>query len=163
MLATLLQYSFGFVQEEGKASHRAQPSGGGLYPIEMYPIVFSGTDECASGVYHYDVEAHALESLWERPFLETDIAEFFSYPWALKTSVALVMTSVFDRNKKKYGPRGYRQILIEAGHIGQNIYLVGESLGLKCCGFDGVNERALEKLLDVDGYSESVVYTILIG
>ena len=54
-------------------------------------------------------------------------------------------------------------ILQESGHIGQNIYLVSEALGLKCCALAGTKDENLEKLIDIDGITESVVYALAVG
>ncbi len=161
-ISQLLQYSCGLVSEQAGIKRRAQPSGGARYPIEVYPIFFTGTD-VPPGVYHYDVKNHALDVLWERTFSEEDIAKLVSYDFAKNASGIFLMTAVFARNQNKYGERGYRHILLEAGHIGQNLYLVSNALGIGCCAMSGVNDRALEELLNVDGVNESVVYGLLLG
>lgn len=161
-VSTLLKYSCGIVQTEPKA-HRAQPSGGGRFAVEMYALVFAGSKELPAGVYHYNVKEHALEVLWERPFADEDIAQLCTYPWMKQASMLLVMTAVFQRNQMKYGDRGYRYMLTEAGHIGQNVYLNASALGLKCCALGGTYDTKLEELLDIDGIHESVVYTVALG
>jgi len=162
-LSTLLKYACGIVSEAGAGHHRAQPSGGGRYPIEVYPVVFAGSSEIPAGLYHYGVKRHELDVLWQRSFTKEDIAAFFTYPWAQDATLGLFLTAVFNRNQIKYGERGYRQILIEAGEIVQNIYLVSTALGLQCCAIDGVREPDIEKLLDVDGITESVVVSLVLG
>ena len=162
-ISAVLKYSGGIVHATKGEAHRAQPSGGALYPIEMYPIVFSGSSEIPAAVYHYNVKDHALDVLWERAFTKEYLSTLFTYPWAQDASLAIVLTGVFDRNQIKYGERGYRQILIEAGAIMQNVYLVAQELGLQCTAIDGVNEPNIEKLLDIDGVSESALCSILIG
>lgn len=161
-LSALLKYSCGITSDE-KDTRRAQPSGGARYPIETYALLFVGNERVPSGVYHYAVKEHALESLWERSFPKSDIASLFTYPWAQQAALALVLTGVFDRNQRKYGERGYRQILIEAGAIVQNIYLCSAALQMKCCAIDGVHENAIERLLDIDGVNESAIVSILLG
>ncbi len=158
-LATILKYSCG----ETKEGRRAQASGGARYPIEVYPIVFQGSEELPGGVYHYSVDRHALASLWERDFTKEDIAALYTYPWAQDVSVAFVLTAVFDRNQRKYGERGYRQIIIEAGAIVQNMYLVCAALDIQCCAIDGVREHEIEKLIDIDGFTESAVVSVVVG
>lgn len=162
-MSTLLKYSCGIMESKGKGYHRAQPSGGGRYPIEVYPVVFAGSAEIPAGLYHYDVKRHQLDVLWKRAFTRGDISALFTYSWAQNATLALFLTAVFDRNQMKYGERGYRQILIEAGSIVQNIYLVSTALGLRCCAMDGVREQNIEKLLDVDGITESVVVSLVLG
>lgn len=69
----------------------------------------------------------------------------------------IAISSVFGRNKVKYGERGYRYSLIDRGHLGQNIYLVSTLLKLNCCAIGGYVDGKINKLLDVDGTEESVV------
>lgn len=163
-LSLLLKYSCGNTgaMEDGR-QRRAQPSGGARFPIEVYPIVFRNGGDVPAGLYHYNVKDHALDVLWEREFSDSDIDGLFSYPWVKDAAMAFMMTAVFWRNQNKYGERGYRYILLEAGHIGQNVYLVSEALGLKCCALGGTKDEELEKLIDIDGVTESVVYGLAVG
>lgn len=167
-LSLILKYSCGTT---GKLNNdrfrRAQASGGGRYPIEVYPIVFrSGdpnSDKLKAGLYHYSVKDHALDVLWDHEFSDEEIGQIFTYPWVKEAAVGIVMTAVFWRNQCKYGERGYRYILLEAGHIGQNIYLAAEALGIKCCALGGTRDDNLEKLIDIDGVTESIVYAFAVG
>ena len=77
--------------------------------------------------------------------------------------MAIIMTAVFDRSQMKYGERGYRYMLIEAGHVGQNFCLTAEALGLKCSALGGTHDEPIERLLDIDGVTESVMYALAIG
>ncbi|OGG77762.1 hypothetical protein A3B35_03160 [Candidatus Kaiserbacteria bacterium RIFCSPLOWO2_01_FULL_54_24] len=163
-LSVLLRHSCGITQSTADHNpRRAQPSGGARYPIEAYLIFFRDTDAIAAGVYHYNAREHGLDVLWERPFSSVDIADLFAYAWVSKAVGAIVLTAVFERSRMKYGERAYRLALIEAGHIGQNVYLSAEALGLGCCGLSGTFDAQVEKLLDVDGVTESVVYALAIG
>lgn len=186
-LSLLLKYSCGNLGSLGETGRyrRAQPSGGGRFPIEVYPIVFrspsshpersegssdssaspqnDSTGELKSGLYHYNVKDHKLDVLWDREFSDGDIDGLFTYPWVKDAAIGLVMTAVFWRNQNKYGERGHRYIMQEAGHIGQNMYLVCEALGLKCCALGGTRDENLEKLIDIDGVTESVVYALAVG
>ncbi|MDE2021767.1 MAG: SagB/ThcOx family dehydrogenase [Patescibacteria group bacterium] len=163
-LSTLLKYSCGITQEFGDRNpRRAHPSGGARFPLEVYPVVFSGSNGLPQGLYHYNVRKHGLDVLWQRSFSEEDIGQLFTYEWVRDASFALVITAVFGRTQVKYGERGYRYILLEAGHIGQNLYLASGALGLKCCALGGTFDNELEKLIDIDGNTESVVYALALG
>ena len=129
----------------------------------MYPLVLKGSAEVPAGLYHYDVQQHALDVLWKRSFSSEDIEDLFVYEWIKEASCVFILTAVFQRNQIKYGERGYRYILLEAGHIGENVYLAAEALGLKCCGMGGTRDENLEKLIELDGISESVVYALILG
>ena len=162
VLGPLLKYSCGIIDGADGYS-RAYPSAGARFPIEAYPIVFSGTSEAPSGLYHYDVKAHALEVLWPRAFSESDMAELFSLAGSVRAGALIVLTAVFRRSHMKYGERAYRYMLTEAGHVGQNLYLNSTALGLSCCALGHTNDGVIERLLDVDGVSESLVYAVAIG
>ena len=73
------------------------------------------------------------------------------------------MTAMFDRNTIKYGVRGYRHIMQEAGHLGQNFYLAGSLLDLSTCAVGGYADDRLNLLLGVDGIKETVVYIFAAG
>ena len=161
-ISQLLLYSCG-TQNSSKEKYRTHPSGGARFPIEHYLLVFAGSKEIPSGVYHYNISEHSLDVLWERKFTSNDIAKLFVYPWAQDATCALVMTAVFWRNQMKYGERGYRYMLLEAGHIGENVYLVSEGLDMKCCAIGGSVDQRVEDLLNIDGITESVVHSFILG
>jgi SagB-type dehydrogenase family enzyme len=50
--------------------------------------------------------------------------------WMAIPPLSLVITAEYDRINNKYGTRGVRYAMIEAGHVGQNIFLQAEALGL---------------------------------
>lgn len=163
-ISLLLKYSCGIIREKDNGQHsRAQPSGGARFPIEVYPIIFHSSKELQAGVYHYNVKEHKLDVLLEREFNDFEIKELFNYSWTKDAAIGIVMTAVFWRTQNKYGERGYRYTLLEAGHIGQNIYLISEALGIQCCAHGGTRDENIEKLLNIDGTTESVVYGLAIG
>lgn len=163
-LSILLKYSCGItgslVEDRFR---RAQPSGGGRYPIEVYPIVFRSGDDMKSGLYHYNIKDHQLDVLWDREFSDEEIDQLFTYSFVKNAALSIVMTAIFWRNQNKYGERGYRMILQESGHIGQNVYLISEALDLKCVALSGTWDENLEKLIDIDGVTESVIYALAVG
>jgi SagB-type dehydrogenase family enzyme len=164
-LSILLRYSCGentFTDNSGRV-FRAQPSGGARYPVEIYPLVIRGRDGLDAGLYHYNVQTHQLDVLLRKEFKDPDIDELFTYPWVKNSGAVFLMSAVFWRTQNKYGERGYRYALFEAGHIGQNLYLGAEALGLKCCALGGTNDEVLERLLDIDGINEALVYAVTIG
>lgn len=163
-LSLLLKYSCGNIGPlEDDRKRRAHPSGGARFPIEIYPVVFHGSDDLKTGLYHYNIKHHQLDVLWDRDFTENDIGELFTYPFIKKAPLVLALTAVFWRNQNKYGERGYRMVLQESGHIGQNVYLIAEALKLKCVALAGTRDEKLEEFIDIDGVTESVVYALAIG
>lgn len=165
--SALLQYGTGIVPGAERSPdgrfRRAHPSAGIRFPIETYAVVFHGDEQIPSGLYHYDIRHHRLVSLWDQQLSAADAPSFMRAPWIDNAAVMLVHTAVFWRTQFKYGERGYRYALIEAGHISQNMHLVAEALGIKCCALGGTNDTEIEKLLDIDGNTESIVYATALG
>ena len=171
-ISKLLRYSCGISAEkkevkgnvhERKKALRVQSSAGSLFPIEAYILVCRADEGLVPGLYHYNVKMHALELLWEKQFSEDELKKYFVDTWEVGAAVIFFLTTVFKRTQSKYGERGYRHILLEAGHIGQNLYLVSEALGLGCCAIGGTYDTEIEHLLDIDGVKESLVYTLVVG
>lgn len=167
-LSVLLRYGAGVSPKNNcsaQGHRRVYPSAGALYPLELYPFVTRNGEGLPSGLYHYDVFNHQLETL---PFADREIwhvALSNGQSFLSLSSLVIFLTAIFRRPQVKYGERGYRSVLLEAGHIGQNIYLVAEALALQCVAFHGneVFDTLCEQFLGIDGNNESIVYALALG
>ncbi|MCL4364040.1 SagB/ThcOx family dehydrogenase [Patescibacteria group bacterium] len=159
-LSGLLYYSAGLkTYKEPWLVNRFYPSAGSRYPLEVYLI--SLNSQLPMGLYHYYLKNHSLEKI--QSFDRFKASNYFRPDWVEKSSVIIIITAVFKRNTIKYGDRGYRHILIEAGHLGQNLYLMASVFKLSCCAMGGYYDDRLNELIDIDGHSESVIYTLALG
>lgn len=141
-------------------SRRAYPSGGARYPLELYIIIFN-TETLKKGLYHYNVKLHALEYMWKVNTQE--IYSVFKQDFSIKCSGVIIMTSIINRSAVKYEERAYTFSHIEAGHIGQNIYLLSESIGLKSRSIGLFDNRKLLKILGIHNEEELIVYPLVIA
>lgn len=167
-ISTLLALSYRILQPAALVTPSRQmpkrpvPSGGALYPLELYLAIVSA-DPLKPGLYHYHPALHALEVLsLEEP--KTTLKQSLM-PSSLPEGTALVFSicGVLPRNRFRYGELGYRLMLLEAGHLAQNILLVAEALGLgavPCCGF---YDDQMHDYLEVDGVDEICLYLLLVG
>lgn len=157
-LATLVHAGYGVTSER----RRTVPSGGALYPLELYPVAqrVRGLED---GVYRYDPACHALEPIRIRPV--SDAVEALCALDGLLRNAALVVfiTAVFWRTRFKYGLRGYRFALLEAGHCAQNMLLAAHTRHVEALPLGGYYDNLAECLLEVDGVDESVVYAVAFG
>lgn len=141
---------------------RGVPSGGALYPLELYVAAFR-VDGLPAGIYHYNVEAHSLELVREGMF-DAEFGQAVFYEDMFKTvSAAFVITGVPKRSAFKYGERAYRFINLEAGHVGQNICMTATALGLGCLMVGGFYDDDIDSLVGVDGLNELTLYTAALG
>ncbi|MDO8269575.1 MAG: SagB/ThcOx family dehydrogenase [Candidatus Levybacteria bacterium] len=156
-LSNLLYYGAGL--NKTKSNSRFYPSAGGRYPLEVYFI--SINTELPRSLYHYCVKNNSMERLFtfDRKLLKS----FFNQDWVKHAAGLIIITSVFKRNVIKYGDRGYRHILTEAGCMTQNFYLLCGALGISCCGIGGYLDDEINSYLDIDGLKEAVVGVIAVG
>ncbi len=159
-ISTLLNYSVGLKKNRNLSESRFYPSAGARYPIETY-LFIRDTHYLEPALYHYYLRTHCLEKLYS--YEEASLLDCFSQRWVKKAHGLIVLTALFDRNTVKYGNRGYRHVLAEAGHIAQNIYLISAALKIHCCAIGGYIDSKLNKLIDIDGLTETVVYVLAIG
>lgn len=142
-----------------RALKKSNPSGGGLHPLEAYVLV-RHVDGIAPGLYHYHAIDHALEPIAKLTRDEADrhALGFVAGQQYLADAPALVVLAArFARSFWKYRrhPKAYRAIVLEAGHISQNLYLAATELGLGAFVTAAINEIAIEKALALDALDES--------
>jgi SagB-type dehydrogenase family enzyme len=141
---------------------RPVPSAGGLYPLEVYALVRNVTG-LQRGIYHYDAVGDALEAIDTTPWEEQASDAFLSWPAIKNAPVILCLGATFARTQSKYGPRGYRYVLLEAGHVAQNLCLSAVELGLSSLCLGGYHDAQLNRLIGLDGEDEAIVYAIALG
>jgi SagB-type dehydrogenase family enzyme len=143
--------------------NRPVPSGGGLYPLEIYAVVLR-SGEVAPGIYHFNALHHGLEELKAGAPPAGFMSELFmNQPYVAEAPCLLVTTAVIGRSMWKYEDRGYRYMLLEAGHVAQNIALSASSLGLGALHLGGFFDLDLADLLGVDVDLEVPLYVTAVG
>jgi SagB-type dehydrogenase family enzyme len=167
-LSTLLRQSLGPTAVFHNSDHevdqalRAWPSAGGLYPLDTY-VIASRVENVDPGLYHYNPIASELELLPARPAEAILRDGFFWQQFIVTAAAVLLLVAVFPRTTAKYGERGYRLILLDAGHACQNLLLTAEQLHLGAVAVGGFNDDSLAADLAIDGISEAVIHTVALG
>jgi SagB-type dehydrogenase family enzyme len=162
-LSGLLAYSAGITDNrDPEWPFRAIPSSGGLFPLEVYPVLFN-VEGAAPGVYHYDVRRHRLEQVRAGDFRQQVYQAAVSQEMLLRAALALVVTAIYERVAWKYVDRSYRYIMLEAGHLGQNVYLTATALGLGPSSIGAFFDDEVNQLIGVNGRNEAAVYLLSIG
>jgi SagB-type dehydrogenase family enzyme len=141
---------------------RAWPSAGGLFPLEAY-VVAQAVSDLEPGLYHYNVLHDALEAIPSRAPADILREGFFWQEFATTASVAILLAGIFERTMAKYGERGYRLMLLDAGHAAQNLLLCAEATDLPSVAIGGFSDDQLAADLGLDGVGEAVLHATLLG
>ena len=104
---------------------RTAPSAGALFPLEIYVVL-------EWGVHHYLPRNHQLLRLSGEDVREALCSAALSQVFIRDAPATVVIAVVFERVTVKYGSRGERYAMIEAGHAAQNSLLQATSMGLGC-------------------------------
>jgi SagB-type dehydrogenase family enzyme len=161
-LAYLLWASTGIQRAEQGYEFRSAPSAGALYPVETY-IIANRVSELEPGAYHYGIHNHELERVRAGDLRRRIAAAALGQEMCGEAAAVFIWTAIFARCKWKYGQRAYRYIYLDAGHIAQNLALAAVSLDLGSCQIGALFDDEVNKLLDLDGIKESVVYMSVVG
>ena len=162
-IARLLYLTYG----ELGAGRPARPlaSGGGLYPLEFYVAALQVRD-LEAGVYHYNVEDHCLDVIRRG---DVDIGRLAEILWLedIETPESIgafvFVAACLERTTVKYGDRGYRLVLLEAGEAVHNLALLAGGMNLACCALGGFVDNALSEYLEIDGVEEVPLVPIVFG
>lgn len=164
-LAFLLWSTQGVRAIRGKnyAALRPVPSAGARHAFETYLLV-SNVQGLEQGVYHYLPMEHALEPISLRQNMAQTMAECAcNQKWAGKATVTFVYTAVAYRGEWRYTVNAHRVMLIDAGHIVQNLYLSAQAIGCGTCAIAAFQQDLTDQLLQVDGQEEFTVYMAPVG
>jgi SagB-type dehydrogenase family enzyme len=164
-MAALLHYSYGVNRPKsdmtGARSFRNCPSGGGLFPLDIY-FYAHAVERLENGVYQYDPIGNCLRLILEGDYSHVWTGVFVQ-PEFGQAGMVMFIAAQFERSLFKYQDRGYRFVLLEAGHLAQNLNLIATSLGLGCVLIGGYYDREVDRLLGLDGLTSSTVHAIAIG
>lgn len=159
-ISVLLESACGLRNQDGK---RKYPSGGSLYPIDIYLSLNSSLiqgEQLQGGSYRFDAESSKLYLIDERSVFSMPE---FNHIFVPNAAGLIILAFDLERMRPKYGAFGYKLSLLEAGHIAQNLLLVMESLSLTGIPLQFYYEDVLNQLLSLTSQETSVCYAVEFG
>jgi len=161
-IAVLLWSSQGISGRAGSFFFRTAPSAGALYPVETY-LSIQNVESLAHGLYHFQPAEFTLEKM-SGEFAGKKVAKAaLGQNFIAQAGVVFIWSAILRRNFSKYGHRGIRYVMMDAGHICQNLLLAAEGLELGACPVAAFYDNELNGLLGLDGEEESVIYLAAVG
>jgi SagB-type dehydrogenase family enzyme len=148
---------------EGYATRRPVPSAGARHPFETY-LAVNRVETLQPGIYRYLPLDHALlflEVNGSLPDLLT--AANLGQHFVGQSAVVFIWSCIPYRAEWRYMGHAHKNMLLDAGHICQNLYLGVEALGLGTCAIGAYDQAAVDALLDLDGEDEYAVYLAPVG
>ena len=100
---------------------RTSPSAGRRYPMEVY---FATKEH----FYHYLPEDHQMALIANKDMIAA--IDGMAQGFLQEAPAMMVITGVYARTEERYGERAERYVILEAGHVCQNILLQAVTLGL---------------------------------
>lgn len=148
---------------ESRATLRTVPSAGARHAFETYLLV-NKVDGLQQGLYRFIAIEHKLFPLnLEETIAEKITKAALDQSQVKKCGVTFLLVAVVERMKWRYGVRGYRYLHLDAGHVGQNIYLAAENIGCGVCAIAAFEDEELNNILDLDGEELFVIYLLTVG
>jgi SagB-type dehydrogenase family enzyme len=143
----------------GKLPLSMTPSGGARNPYEAY-IFAKNIEGLESGIYHYSATEHSLGMMGsaDNVSLSTLIG---GQEWGDEMACLIVLCAHLDRTMWKYvDANAYRVVLIEAGHIGQNIMLAATDHGLTACPTAAISHAHVKSELAITSLTQAPIYAL---
>ncbi|MEZ0289849.1 MAG: SagB/ThcOx family dehydrogenase [Sulfolobales archaeon] len=166
-LSIILWSSYGVVENIDGWFRRTSPSAGATYPMEIYVVVGSESIRfrgsfLEAGVYKYNPVRHSLKLVRKGDFREELYRAALYQEWVRDAPVSIVICAVYERTTRVYGERGYRYVYMEAGHVGQNIYLMTTALGLGTVAIGAFIDSEVARVINAER-DESPLYIFPVG
>jgi SagB-type dehydrogenase family enzyme len=87
----------------------------------------------------------------------------FRQTWMSSAAVVFVWSAIPYRMEWRYGLAAHRLILLDAGHVCQNLYLACEAISAGACAVAAYDQELMDQLLRIDGKDEFVIYLAAVG
>ena len=169
-LAFMLWSSLGIKAQRGVSTFRPVPSGGARHPFEIY-VVVKNVIGLEPGIYHYV----PTKNIGEKLVTIERIAPLFDdydnkmnellvgQKWAVKAPVVLFMSCIPYRAEWRYSVHAHRVMLIDLGHVGQNMMLSATAMGIGSCCLAAFDQEKCDELFEFNSIDEYTVYVLTLG
>lgn len=151
------------IKGDNYATLRTVPSAGARHPFETY-LAVNRVEGLQKGIYRYLPVEHQLLFLHEENDIEEKITNgTLGQKFAGTAQVNFIWSCTPYRTEWRYDYRSHKVMLLDAGHICQNLYIACEALGLGTCAIASYDQEFMDRMTGIDGEEEFVVYVAPVG
>ncbi|MFC1512129.1 SagB/ThcOx family dehydrogenase [Candidatus Latescibacterota bacterium] len=145
------------------ATFRTVPSAGARHAFELY-LLANNVSGLKQGLYRFLAIGHILAAINLEPGIAYEIREgCLGQSFVTHSGATFIWTAVTHRMNWRYGERGYRYLLLDAGHSCQNLYLAAEAIGCGVCAIAAFDDNTLNHALGIDGAEQFTLYVATLG
>lgn len=146
-----------------KVSFRTVPSAGARHAFETF-ILINRVEDVEPGLYRYSAVNHSIVQVNMDANIAKEVtAGCLGQKQVLNSAVTFVWVAVVKRMTWRYVERGYRYLLLDAGHVCQNVSLVAEAIHCGVCAIAAYDDEKLNEVLGVDGEDMFAIYVAALG
>lgn len=151
------------VSPDRKYTFRTVPSAGARHAFETY-IAVNRVDGLNKGVYRYLPVEHKLIFLFGIDDYEKKLPDVaLDQPFLGQSAVTFIWSCIPYRGEWRYDIIAHKHMLIDAGHVCENLYLACEAIGCGTCGIGAYDQKKIDEFLKIDGEDEFVIYLAPVG
>lgn len=163
-LSFLLWATQGIKKQVNQATaKRTVPSAGCRHSFETYLRV-ANVDSLEQGIYRYLPLEHALVFVHSVSGASKKLnAATLNQRFISSAPVVFIWSTIPYRMEWRYDRAAHRVILIDVGHVGQNLYLACEAINAGTCAIAAFDQEKMDAFIGVDGEEEFVVYLAPVG
>jgi len=87
----------------------------------------------------------------------------FGQNWMSSAGAIFIWSVIPYRMEWRYGLAAHKVILLDAGHLCQNLYLACEAINAGTCAVAAYDQKLVDQLLKIDGKDEFAIYLAAVG
>jgi SagB-type dehydrogenase family enzyme len=145
------------------ATLRTVPSAGARHAFETF-LLINRVEGLPPGLYRYAAIEHALFAVDLAQDINARVTTACEdQSQVANSAVTFIWAAVIERMTWRYQVRGYRYILLDAGHVCQNLYLAAGGLNCGVCAIAAYDDDMLNQELRLDGVNQFVAYVASLG
>ncbi|WP_042461628.1 SagB/ThcOx family dehydrogenase [Neobacillus dielmonensis] len=146
---------------------RTVPCSGATHTFETYLFIMR-VDGIPQGIYRYLPIEHQLLFMFQLDEIDNKLDAItleqpFVPNFAKKAAVAFAWSTTPYRSEWKYDVSAHKKILIDIGHVSQNLYLASESINAGACAIGIYDQKMVDEILQLDGEEEFVLFLAAVG
>lgn len=143
---------------------RTVPSAGARHSFETY-LFINRVETLPQGLYRFLPLSNELVFMYgtDSDFKTRLSQAALGQRFVADSAVLFVWTTVPYRMEWRYLQAAHRVILLDAGHVCQNLYLACEAIHAGTCAIAAYDQEAMDELIQVDGKEQFIIYLAPVG